>query len=538
MSIPRKTSQMLAWIVAAAAMACPKATSGAADQFGCPVIAPPSPQAPVAVLPAPKVVGQEEGIQDPPTPVVSLKLRIPTDVNVNQEVECKILIENTSTSPAHHVIVHDPLPTGVKLVRASPEPTSQTPELVWRLGTLSGGCKQEITLVLQPTTTGAIANCARVQFEHGQCTTTKVHKPGLQVRREGPKEAVKGDDVKFMLTVSNTGDSELTNLKLEEHLPLGFEHETKQKILRWDMASLPPGDSETTEYVVKAVAAGKACTNAVLRADGDLRDEFETCVQINEPKMNLMKSGPQKRYVNLPAVYQITVENPGVVPLKGVSISDQVPEQATFVRASDNGEQRDNQVVWSLGDLDPGTSKTVELELKAKKEGTILNQAVARADRGLTKQAEIKTIFAGVAALSMEVKHNNDPLEIGNSLTFDITVNNPGSSLAKNVRVSLETPFQLEVVRAAGDADHEKLGNMVTFNPINIPAGGDAHFQVEARAVRAGVHVRTQVRLEADQLPSGTVEQEEVVTIYAALPASLKKPSRQIRTVSRLRISP
>jgi uncharacterized repeat protein (TIGR01451 family) len=538
MSQYRKSVRLMAWAILMCAAAGPWAPAANLDQFGCPVIAPPSPQMPTAALAPQTPATKEEAVQDPPAPVVSVKLRVPADVNVNQEVECKIIVENSSTSPAHHVVLHDPLPAGVKLLRASPEPSAKDPELVWRLGTLSGGCKQEITLVLLPTAVGAIANCARVEFEHGQCTTTKVHKPGIQVRREGPKEAVKGDEVKFQLTVSNTGDTELTHITLQEILPLGFEHESRQKILRWEMASLPPGDSETTEYVVKATTPGKACTKASIHADGDIKDEFESCTQVLEPKMNLVKSGPLKRYVNLPAVYQITVENPGVVPLKGVSITDQVPEKATFVRASDNGEQRENQVVWTLGDLDPGTSKTVELELKAKGEGTILNQAVARADRGLTKQAEIKTVFAGVAALSMDVQHNNDPLEVGNTLIFNINVSNSGTTKAQNVRVTLDAPNQLEIVRAAGDSDNEKFANSISFNPISIPAGGTARFQVEAKAVRPGVHVRTQIRLEADQLPSGTVEQEEVVTIYATLPASLKKAARQIRTASRLRPSP
>ncbi|HEV8061186.1 MAG TPA: NEW3 domain-containing protein, partial [Gemmataceae bacterium] len=280
---PRKSLNLLAWAIITCGAASPWANAAQQDQFGCPVIAPPSPQLPIAVISAQPIVSKEETIQDPPPPVVTVKLRIPADVNVNQEVECKIIVENSSTSPAHHVVLHDPLPSGVKLVRASPEPSAKDPELMWRLGTVSAGCKQEITLVLMPTTTGAIANCARVQFEHGQCTTTKVHKPGIQVRREGPKEAVKGDDVKFQLTITNTGDTELTHILLTETLPAGLEQESRQKTLRWEMASLPPGDSETTEYVVKATAAGKACPKATIRADGDIKDEFESCVQILEP---------------------------------------------------------------------------------------------------------------------------------------------------------------------------------------------------------------------------------------------------------------
>ena len=147
-------------------------------------------------------------------------------------------------------------------------------------------------------------------------------------------------------------------------------------------------------------------------------------------------------------------------------------------------------------------------------------------------------MFAGVAALSLDVQHNNDPLEVGQSLTFNITVNNPGTSQAKNVRVSLETPNQLDIVRASGEADHEKFANTITFNPVSIPAGGGDLFQVGAKAIRPGVHVRTQILLDADQLPSGTVEQEEVVPIYGTLPTSPKNVSRPARVASRLKQTP
>ena len=50
--------------------------------------------------------------------------------------------------------------------------------------------------------------------------------------------------------------------------------------------------------------------------------------------------------------------------------------------------------------------------------------------------------------------------------------------------------------------------------------------------------VRTLIRMDADNLSSGSVEQEEVATIYAALPASFKKASRAVRTASRLKPSP
>jgi uncharacterized repeat protein (TIGR01451 family) len=517
---------------------CPP-LGGSDDILVCPVLAPPSPVLAQPFVGSQPLRSKEDAFQDPPTPVVSVKMRVPAEVILGKELEYKILVENSSTSPAHHVVLRDALPAGVKYVRASPEPNVKDPELIWRLGTLNGGGKQEIAIVVMPSAAGAIANCARVQFEHGQCTTTRVLKPAIQVRREGPKEGILGDVVKFKLTITNSGDTDLTNVKLEEALPAGLEHASGQKMLRWEMSLLPPGDSESTEYEVKITAATKLCSKATVQANDDLKDEYESCLQAVEPKMKVMKSGPDKRYVNLPAIYQITVENAGTIPLKGVSITDQVPLKASFVRASDNGEAKDNVVTWTLGDLEPGVSKTVELELKAVSEGAIVNQAIARADHGVEQQAAVKTTFAGVAALTLDVQHDNDPLEVGGAITYDIKVSNPGSSAARNVLVTVQAPDQLEITRAAGDSDPERVGSDIHFAGISIPAGGTARYRVYAKAIKPGVHVRMRVRLEADELRGGPVEQEEVATIYAAMPVSLRKrPRTEPAQVSRLKQVP
>src|SRR5207302_639291 len=61
-----------------------------------------------------------------------------------------------------------------RFVRASPEPHEVGAELRWRLGTLPPRACCEITLVLLPCGPGDVKNCARVQFEHGQCVCTRV----------------------------------------------------------------------------------------------------------------------------------------------------------------------------------------------------------------------------------------------------------------------------------------------------------------------------------------------------------------------------
>jgi hypothetical protein len=70
--------------------------------------------------------------------------------------------------------VKDALPANAKFVSADPKPNKTDPELQWHLGTIGGGASREIILVLQPTNKEDVKNCARVQFEHGQCVTTRL----------------------------------------------------------------------------------------------------------------------------------------------------------------------------------------------------------------------------------------------------------------------------------------------------------------------------------------------------------------------------
>src|SRR5207249_9197225 len=149
---------------------------------------------------------------DPPAPVVLLRVRVPASAAAGQELEYRICVENCSPAPAHHVLVRNPLPGNARFLRANPEPAVREPELLWRLGTLEGGVKREIVLVLAPTASGEVKNCARVQFEHGECVTTKILGPSLSMEKNGPTQAVLADILNYRLTLTNTGNADLTNL--------------------------------------------------------------------------------------------------------------------------------------------------------------------------------------------------------------------------------------------------------------------------------------------------------------------------------------
>ena len=109
----------------------------------------------------------------PPPPVVKIKVRVAACSEPGRTIEYRICVENCSSAEAHHVVVKDALPANVKFVKSEPAPSKQEPELQWSLGTVGGGAVREIVLVVQPTNREDVKNCARVQFEHGQCVVTR-----------------------------------------------------------------------------------------------------------------------------------------------------------------------------------------------------------------------------------------------------------------------------------------------------------------------------------------------------------------------------
>jgi uncharacterized repeat protein (TIGR01451 family) len=478
--------------------------------------------APVPVpLSAPEVYRE-----DPPTPVVALRIRVPSTAAAGQDLEYRICIENLSAAPAHHVIVRNPVPLNARFVRANPEPSAKEPELIWNLGTLAGCACKEIVLVLSPTGTGDIQDCARVQFEHGQCVTTRIAKPAISVRKAGPTQAVLNAVLNYQLTVTNIGSTELTGIVLSDKLPAGLVHSSGQRDLTWNLGNLAPGQSRVMDYQVTAAAAGALRNKASVTAAGGIRDEIEHEVVVSEVKMGLNMTGPAKAIVGAAVAYQITVSNAGSLPLTNVVINDPIPAQMTFDRANNGGVLMKptvpalgpDFVQWAIGTLEPGANKTVEMVLRSTAAGRICNRVRAAADGGQTAQAEACTDFEGKEGLTVMVVDTMDPVVVGGQTSYPITIRNTGFARATNVVIKADVPPELTVtdVKTPININYSQKGQLVTFQPIDIEPGREVRYEVIAKANKAG-DVRFKVDMTADQLTSGAVHREESTNIFNEL---------------------
>ncbi len=480
---------------------------------------------------------------DPSPPVVSVRVRVPKTASAGRELEYRVLVENSSQSDAHHVLVRVQVPTHARYKTAKPTPITPAASgmLSWELGTVKGGQSREITLVVEPTGDDDVLCCARVSYEHGECVRTRVARPALRVRTTGPERVVLYDTPTYAVEVSNTGIADAADVVLTEELPPGLDFADSKPStggtnpLTWKLGTLAPGERRRVEFTVIAKQNGTHPLKASASATGVKAVEGNLSrVVVGEAKLTLIMTGPARRSFDRPATYLLTVSNPGSVPATNVQLSDELylnerlRSGITFVDASDGGRLAGPDVRWSLGTLAPGARRTVSLTLRALKEGEFKNAATVRADRDLTATAYATTSFEAASGLSLDIDKAADPVALGKTATFTFRVRQHGVPPAAKVALSVTLPEGLQYVDARGMSQGTQDGRTVTFAPMaELAPGSDAVYTVTARAERAG-EAKIRAAVTSEPLPAGgAVQREEsllVVPESATPPPPPQKP--------------
>jgi uncharacterized repeat protein (TIGR01451 family) len=372
---------------------------------------------------------------DPEVPVVLIKVRVPACVGAGQEIEYHLCVENCSPAPAHHVRVRNPLPVNARLVRAMPAPTVIGPELQWHLGTLTGGSRCVITLVLAPTDAGDVKNCARVQFEHGQCVCTRIAHAGpavplppvpevpgpgapepgpvppmprvpvgdakLSLAISGPNQQLVGQPVTYQLTVSNPGSAAAGNVLVSAMLPAnakfisaGDNGRFLANQVAWLIGNLDPGASRTLSLVFSAEAAGEVCVNGTALADPNLKAEAQACTIFQGASAMLLEMVDRKDPIPVggETSYIITVLNQGQIPVTDVRIKAFIPAEMSLIRAKG---PTDNKLGEKAGEgqpllfepvvrLEPGSKLEYEVFVKALRAGDVRFKVEMSADQLMT----------------------------------------------------------------------------------------------------------------------------------------------------------
>lgn len=147
------------------------------------------------------------------------------------------------------------------------------------------------------------------------------------------------------------------------------------------------------------------------------------------PGISLKKSGPAQGFVGDTLVYRIEVRNPGDLTAKEVIVSDQLSDGMTFVSSTPAAQPAGGKVEWRLGDLLAGEGRTIEVNFRADRPGTLNNCASVVTAESLAAQDCAATTVLAQSSLRVEVS-GPPQVDVGQEATFEARITNAGAAPA------------------------------------------------------------------------------------------------------------
>jgi uncharacterized repeat protein (TIGR01451 family) len=473
---------------------------------------------------APKSAAPTVLYPEPPTPVVRISVKGVDTAPSGQELTFKLIVTNTSEARAHNVIVRCPVPKNAKLIKALPQPNTEGKELEWQLETLDANSSRTIEVVFKPNDdVSEISVVGRVQFEHGRVVKTRIASPNLQMKKTGPAEGILHTPMTYRIVVSNPGRVPVTDIQVVDSLPDGLEYVQESMTAlpvskvgpapnqrTWEIGTMRPSESRTIEYRVLPRKTGEWTSEAIATGSGaQVKAGCNTAVQ--EARLTLQVTGPanDKATANVPTPYLIHVHNTGTAILHNVRVSCAFPSEMRLAKASNGGQMFKDAVQWLLPKLGPKESKELSVSVTAPSAGLRDVVVSARADRGLEQRKKVPTVFEGIPALNWQTE-GTPVAAVGQEIAYTITVTNPGSAPARNVKISVDLPDSVEFRQAL--PGFQRGPSAIFFNPLEIQPKQSVALKVVVNARKAG-EARFHFELNAEGMSSGPLRNNKTTTI-------------------------
>jgi len=405
---------------------------------------------------------------DPLTSVVGIEKGVPGEVHLNQPFDYEIIVTNLTNMTIEDVVVTDQLDNNFKFNHSNPDALSGGGGLyTWALGTLDPAESKIIIVNATATSEGLITSCAMVSYSSLLCSSIPVVQPKLQLTKTGPAEVLRCDQFTYYLAVTNNGTGSFKNVVITDPLPSGIQTTDGKQNVNISVDGLDAGQTRKYEVTVEAVKAGRFTNMATATGDGAVETESESVTTtVREPKLAITKNGPKKLYLGRDVTYDIVVRNTGDGEARNTMITDTIPAGARFVRASDGGKLVDGIVQWSIGTLTPNGSRKVNVTFGVDEIGTLKDMAKASAYCAEAVSATAETEFAGIPAILLEVVDIEDPIMVGDNVTYVITVTNQGSAIARDVAITCDLESEMQFVSAEGATAGSARGMRVKFSPL------------------------------------------------------------------------
>lgn len=497
---------LLSAIVVVLAVGSAFVLSGCATCGGCDDPAPAKPKATKCAF----------GVQgcDKSDSAIWIEKSMPEQVVVGQPFQYTLHVTNLRSCALEDVVITERASDQLTIQSAQPAASKSGKVAEWQIGYMKPNESKQIVVTAVANAGGSVASCTKSDYKPVLCCGTEAIAPSLKLALEATAKGILCDAIPSKITVSNSGTGLARDVVVNLDLPQGLSTTDGKKSVALTAGNLNGGDSKAYNLSMKADKAGTYSLKANAAAAGGLKAASNTVsLTVAQPVLKTSISGPSKIFVTKDATYKVSTQNTGDIDSTNTVVTASIPNGMRFVSASDGGSVSGNAVVWNVGTLSAGKGVSTQAVFNAVTGGTGVSIATAKG-YCCQDQADTKTDISGIPALLLEVIDTEDPIQVGGTEKYYITVTNQGSAPDTNIVVKVGFEENFDYVSSNGPtAAKVAEAKSVEFASLaSLAAGQKATWEVVAKAKSEGDH-RTSVKITSDVL-SRSVDETESTHVY------------------------
>jgi len=342
-----------------------------------------------------------------------------------------------------------------------------------------------------------------------------------------PSRKQVGGTATFRLSLSNTGDRPLEGLTVRCGFDdaLVFVGSDQREVLQ-RVDRLAPGESRELALSLAATSAGSHCCRfLVTRREGS--DEIEVvskqvCIDFVIRHVEIEIIGPTQRTEGSRAEFNITLSNSSLKTIADAQAIVSFDKALLPKEASAGAEQKAGSLTWRLGSLGPLEKVQLQVEFECRNQAhrACVSVEVKGSNLAGDQDEACLEIVPVPGTLDLQIRDVDDPIEVGQPGTFEVTVENIGLQSARRVVIeavlSENLKLRTAIVRSEGRdmaLKYAAEANKLSFDPVTqLEPNARLVYRFEVEALRPGpAEFRASLSSSLSSTPVTAVEPMTIV---------------------------
>lgn len=420
----------------------------------------------------------------------------PRNIMIRQTHPYEVIVENRGSVAAEGLLVRAHIPDWADVVGqqvTGGDVQGNTDETIrnlhWKIDRLEPGQTEKLFVRLKASRPGThdldVDWTMQPQTRKMQVT---VQQPELALTIDGPDEVIYGQSKTYKIRVLNPGDGIAPDVVFT--LSPKSSSPQSQRI-----GDIPAGKEAQFEVELTAQDLGELKIHGVAVGDLELRAEVDKTVRVLAADLEAVLSGPELKYQDAEATYQLQLTNHGTAASENVIANLQLPLGVTYQGGMEGASVIDNQLHWKIASLTAGAVRQYQFQCRMNATGTQSFKFDCKGSAAGQTNVVLDTNVEAIADLVLLIEDPQAPAPIGEEVVYQIVIRNRGSKPADDVRAVAQFSHGIEPSQISGH-NGKVITGQVLIEPIaRIEAGEEVRMKIVAKAETPGHHrFRTEVR--------------------------------------------